>query len=552
MERKSKKEIFIEKANATHGGFYNYDKVDYVDSQTKVCIICPEHGEFWQTPSAHIRGNKCPLCANESRGRYDRMTLEDFVKKSSEVHHNKYIYTNTVYKNIREKVSIICPEHGEFFQTPSAHLSGKGCPKCAHRGLSNEELINEFRKIHGDKYDYSKTVLDKMNEKVVIICPEHGEFLQSPTKHLSGQGCPKCADEKRSQEKVMETNEFIEKANIIHKNKYDYSKTVYTGTYNQVKIICPKHGEFIQRANDHLSGHGCPFCGNNISNGEIEIIEFIKSLGFVVESRNRTILKDGKEIDILVPEKNVGIEYDGLLWHSDNFKDKNYHLRKTEECNASGIRLIHIFEDEWVNKKDIVKSMISNILGVTERRIFARKCIVKEISGNVSGKFIDENHIQGKAVSKINLGLFDGDELVSVMTFGKPRLSLGHKKCKYDYELIRFCSKLNTSVVGAAGKLMSYFIKEYSPGSIVSYCDRRWGTGNMYEKIGFILDHKSKPNYFYIEGNNRKNRFRYHKAALVKMGYDKDKSESEITKEIGISRIYDCGTLVYEWKREDV
>lgn len=552
MKQKDKKELFIKKANATHNGFYCYDKVNYVDSQTKVCIICPEHGEFWQTPSAHIRGNKCPICANESRGRYKRMTLEEFVEKSNKVHNGKYIYKNTSYKNVKEKVLIICPEHGEFWQTPLAHLSGKGCPKCAHKGLNDEELVKEFRKVHGDKYDYSKTVLKKMNEKVIIICPEHGEFLQSPTKHLAGQGCPKCAADKVSKEKIMDTAEFIEKANGIHQNKYDYSKTIYTGTYNQVKIICPKHGEFMQRANDHLSGHGCPHCGNNMSSAETEIISFIESLGLSVESRNRTILPNGKEIDILIPEKGVGIEYDGLLWHSDKYKNKDYHLRKTEECADSGIRLIHVFEDEWVNKRDIVKSMLSNILGMTERRIFARKCHIKEISWKDSSEFISKNHIQGRTASKINIGLFYGDELVSVMTFGKPRLSLGHKKKTYDYELIRFCNKLNTSVVGAAGKLMSYFVKHYSPWSIVSYCDRRWSNGNMYEKLGFTLDHTSKPNYFYVDGCNRKNRFRYHKAALVRMGYDVEKSESEITKEIGLSRIYDCGTFVYVWKREDV
>ena len=550
MKQKDKKNAFIEKSVKVHGGYYLYDKVDYIDSQTKVCITCPKHGDFWQTPSAHSRGDSCPKCADERRGRYKRMSFDEFVKRANEVHENKFDYSLAEYKNIREKVTIICPEHGEFRQTPLAHiLNGQGCPKCAHKGLDRDEIIKEFRGVHGDRYDYSKAVFGKLNDKVIIICPEHGEFLQSPTKHLSGQGCPKCAALKRREKMLMTTPEFIEKARVVHGDRYDYRATVYSGTYNKVKIVCPEHGEFWQIANDHLEGHGCPVCGNNASTGENEITDYIKSLGFGVETRNRSILSNGREIDIFVPEKNIGIEYDGLLWHSDKFKERDYHLRKTEECAERGVRLIHVFEDEWQFKKDTVKSMISNALGVTGKRIFARKCVVREIGGKEAWKFIQRNHIQGRASASVNIGLFHEDKLVSVMTFGKPRVLLGHKKKAYDYELIRFCSEIGVSVVGGAGKLLSYFIKTYSPGSIISYCDRRWGTGGMYERIGFKFDHSSQPNYFYVVGNNRKNRFRYNKSALVKMGYDKDKSEREITQELGIPRIYDCGTKVYVWKR---
>lgn len=549
---KDKRELFIEKANEKHGKFYLYDKVDYVDSQTKVCIICPEHGEFWQAPSSHLRGNGCPKCANEKRGRFKRMTPDEFFRSAANVHDNKYDYSKSEYKNMNEKICIICPEHGEFWQTPLAHLHGKqGCPKCSHRGLNREEMIDEFNKIHGNTYDYSKFVLGKMNEKAIFICPKHGEFLQSPTKHLKGQGCPKCAVENRKKKQTMDTGKFVEKAKIVHEGKnYDYGESVYTGTYEKVKIICPKHGEFYQVANYHLSGHGCPHCGNVVSSAETEIASFIESLGIEVETRNRTVLLGSREIDVFMPEKNVGIEYDGLVWHSDRFKEKNYHLEKTEECRKAGVRLIHVFEDEWCNKKDIVKSMLANVLGVTKERIPARKCEVREIDYKTAHEFVENNHIQGWSVSKINLGLFYGEEIVSVMTFGSPRLSLGHKEKKYDYELIRFCSKLNTSVIGAAGKLFSYFLKAYDPASVISYCDRRWSIGNMYEKIGFKFDHASQPNYFYVEGNNRKNRFRYRKTLLVGMGYDKNKSEKEITEELGIPRIYDCGTFVYIWKKE--
>ena len=207
MKHKTKTEVFIEKAMKTHGDSYSYEKVEYLDSQTKVCIICPKHGEFYQTPAAHVRGCGCPDCANERRGRYERMTPDEFISRAKEVHGDKYDYSKAEYRGSGRKVCIICPEHGEFWQSPLAHIHGKqGCPKCAHRGLGRDELIAEFKKVHGDKYDYSRFEVGKMNEKSCIICPEHGEFWQSPTKHLRGQGCPKCA------RKNFTTEHFIEKS----------------------------------------------------------------------------------------------------------------------------------------------------------------------------------------------------------------------------------------------------------------------------------------------------------------------------------------------------
>jgi hypothetical protein len=214
--------------------------------------------------------------------------------------------------------------------------------------------------------------------------------------------------------------------------------------------------------------------------------------------------------------------------------------------------LIHVFEDEWSEKKDIIKSMLKNILGKTENSIYARKCTISAVDKETKKKFLNENHIQGNVATPINIGLFYGGELVSLMCFGKPRLNLGRKKCfEGEYELLRFCNRLNTTVVGGASKLFKYFIDNYKPSSVISYCDRRWSVGGMYETLGFSFDHNSEPNYYYIDGNNRKNRFKYRKSELVKEGYDVEKSEREIMHERGIKRIYDCGTKVYIWKKRD-
>ena len=542
-------ERFIEKSNKRHNNKYDYSKVEYIDSLSKVCIICPQHGEFWQTPQAHVRGNGCPKCANIKRGDTFRSNGVLFSEKASKIHGGRYEYRPELYVNAMTKIPIICPEHGEFLMTPMAHLNGQGCPKCAGKGLSTEELIKKFIEVHGERYDYSKVVFEKMHSKVCIVCREHGEFWQTPSKHLLGQGCPKCGIDKRSNAKTLTTSNFVEKAKKVHGDIYDYSKTEYKGTYEYLTITCRKHGDFHQRANDHLNGHGCPICGNNMSLAENEINEYIEGLGYVTNKKDRSILGN-KEIDILVPSAKLGIEYDGLYWHSDEFRNKNYHINKTEECIAANIRLIHIFEDEWSDKKEIIKSMLSNILGKTHKKIYARNCEIKEVQQKEKIDFLNANHIQDNVSSKINYGLYYNDELVSLMCFGKPRINLGSKNTKDDeYELLRFCNKLYTTVIGGASKLFKYFIKTYNPSLITSYCDRRWSIGSMYEILGFTLSHKSQPNYYYIQGNNRKNRFKFRKSELIKEGFDSNKSESEIMKERGIHRIYDCGTLVFKWRK---
>ena len=189
-----KKKRFIDKAIKKHGNKYDYSKVEYTDSLTKVCIICPEHGEFWQTPQAHVRGNGCPKCANIKRGDAFRSNIDEFITRANEVHHGKYIYDRTSYVNSMTKVPILCLEHGTFWMTPMAHLNGQGCPKCAGNvRMTKEKFIEKARKVHGDRYDYSRVEYLNNATPVIIKCAEHGEFLQRPAVHFRGCGCPKCS-----------------------------------------------------------------------------------------------------------------------------------------------------------------------------------------------------------------------------------------------------------------------------------------------------------------------------------------------------------------------
>ena len=252
MPKKLTKEEFIKKSKEKHGDKYDYSKVEYVNSATKVCIICPEHGEFWQIPRDHTRGIGCSKCGGSCV-----LTKEEFIEKARKKHGDKYDYSKVEYVNSQTKVCINCREHGEFWQIPRDHLSGYGCSKCS--GLyvpTTEEWVASARKVHGDKYDYSKVDYVKNNIKVCIICPKHGEFWQTPNNHLSGYGCSKC-----SGLYVPTTEEWIASARKKHGDKYDYSKVEYVNSKTKVCIICHEHGEFWQVPNSHLQGCGCQKCG---------------------------------------------------------------------------------------------------------------------------------------------------------------------------------------------------------------------------------------------------------------------------------------------------
>lgn len=465
-----------------------------------------------------------------------------------------YDYSNITDSTTNDNVTVICPIHGEFHKRLGRLLKGSGCPKCSGKARkTKDDFIKEANDIHKGEYDYSKAEYKNAHTKICIICPQHGEFYQTPTNHLNGNGCPKCKQNNLVKQFSSNNNNFIEKANKIHKGKYDYSKTNYKNNFTPIEIICPKHGSFYQLPHNHLQGKSCPRCGAVISHFEDEVSSFIVDELKIEIIRNDRKILEGNEIDILIPHYKIGIECDGLKWHSEEYKPNNYHLDKTEKCKEKGIRLIHIFEDEWEFKKNIVKDKIKTLIGCNTERIYARdkNCSVKIPSLEEKRDFLNQNHIQGDVNDTIRYGLYYKDELIALMTFGKPRINLGRKATRDDeYELLRYCSKIGFNAVGGAGKLFKRFISEHSPKVIISYCDMRYSIGGLYEKIGFKLSHISQPNYYYIIGNNRKNRFKFRKSELIKEGFDPNKTEHEIMLERGIYRIYDCGNLVYEWKKE--
>lgn len=546
MNREDK---FFKNAKKVHGDTYDYSKVVYVDARTNVDIICRKHGVFPQKPDNHTSGSGCSKCGRERSEKAKLLKEEDFLLKSKILHNNFYGYNNIIFVDAGTKVNIDCPIHGSFPQTPTQHLQGRGCKECGYAKTaekhrkSTEDFITKAVTVHGDRYDYSISEYKKATEDIKIICKIHGEFSQSAINHTTGSGCYDCGQESSNNSKFSNTEDYIKKAIKVHKGIYTYENVSYNRADETVIINCKKHGEFKQLAYNHLNGKGCPKCVGIVSKAETEIKDFISEY-IEVEQSNRKVL-DGKEIDIFIERLNVGIEYNGLYWHSDKHKERDHLLDKTKTAENKGIKIVHVFEDEWLYKKEIVKSRLLNLIGKTPNKIFARKCKIKEVSSKEVSKFLDENHIQGKLGATVRLGLYYNEELVSLMTFGELRKNLGQTKKEGSFELLRFCNKLNTNVIGGASRLLKYFTENTEYNEIISYADRRWSTGELYETLGFNKQKETKPNYFYTKGAIRESRFKFRKDVLVSKGYDKNKTEKEIMEELGYSRVYDCGSFKY-------
>ncbi len=292
----------------------------------------------------------------------------------------------------------------------------------------------------------------------------------------------------------------------------------------------------------------CTVCNpinKNISGLEIQLTSFIKNNCINIITNSKDIIKP-YELDIYLPDLNLAFEFNGVYWHNELNKEDDYHYKKTDLCLEKGIQLIHVWEDDWMYKQDIVKSMILNKLGKTINKIFARKTIIKEITDNkLIKEFLENNHLQGFVGSKIKIGLFYENDLVSLMTFGNLRKTMNSKSDNNQYEMLRFCNKLNTNVIGGASKLFNYFIKTYNPKQVISYADRSYSNGDLYEQLGFKLQDITAPNYYYVIDGIRKYRFGFRKDILIKEGYDPSKTEHEIMLERKIYRIYNSGNYKF-------
>jgi hypothetical protein len=277
------------------------------------------------------------------------------------------------------------------------------------------------------------------------------------------------------------------------------------------------------------------------------VLEFIKS------NTEKEILESYRgfkkyEIDIYIPEDKIGFECNGLWWHSELYRNKEYHLEKRKFFEEKGINIINIWEDDWKFKKNIVESRILYKLFGIESKIYARKCEIRNVNTKESKIFLDNNHIQGNCISKYRIGLYYNDELVSLISFGSLRKNLGKNSIEDNYELLRFCNKKNINIIGSFSKLLNFFENKYNPKSIISYCDKSYSSGKSYTSLKFSLEKETSPNYWYFHKDHgiRINRWNFRKDKLVKEGFDNSKTEIEIMKSRNYYRIWDCGSYLFK------
>ena len=499
---------------------------------------------------------------------------------------------NTTVKEYKEKYGdVVTPEYRQLKQQQNA---GKNNPNYGNH--LPKESKDRISKANKGKTPHNKNKKMSEDQKIVLSkkAKERNALWQENNNHpLLGRKHSQETREKIKQKRANQiiTKEQVQKA-LETKRSRGYDLAIFRGkthsdetkkkiskastktnkikTENSIKeaeVRLKEFGYNLHSTLDNLFSIECITCGTKFTRTrqyataskinakmcptcypplkgtsvyEQEIYNFLKDYT-TVETNNRSVISP-KEIDLLLPDKKIGIEFNGLYWHSDKYKNSDYHIEKKKAAIANNIDLIHIFEDEWVNQKDIVKSRLLSWINCSPEVVYARKCRVKEIDSKTANRFLRENHIQGSGRSNIRLGLYYNESLVSVMTFLNNDISKNIK----GWELNRFCSRKFTQVVGSASKMFKYFLNIYNPVSVSSFCDLRWNKKEtVYEKLGFEFIHNSPPNYWYFlpaEG------IRYHRFSLRKPVTSK-LTERELRESQGYLRIYDCGSSKWVWKK---
>lgn len=495
---------------------YNFVGAVYTSALERITgVVCPEHGEFSQYSARFRKGWGCPDCGVEVRASGRRADAEEYFAKVALLHKGKYTYPAVKLANMNARITVTCPDHGDFETTANRHYYRKqGCPQCG--GLSRGVRTS--------------------GKNVGVLAAE-----TSKRKHAAM---------------------FVERAIDAHGAIYDYSKVTYSTAKNIVEIVCPKHGSFHQRAEHHLlRKQGCPSCGQK-SAGEQAVAEFLTTFTGV-ERRNRTVLKP-KELDIYLPELKLAVEYCGEYFHGVASADeislkKRNHITKHRYCAELGIRLITLFELEWKERNQQVRRLLRAAVGKLKGRVFARKCDVKSVPIKQAREFFEKYHIQGGSGTGEHYGLYWNEKLVACMrfTFGGNDRGTGAKN--RSWTLSRYATRIN--VVGGASRLFSAFVQEHQPEEVKSFSDNRFYSGGMYEKLGFVLDAELPEDYQVWSpklGLRPKSHYqrRQLQTRLDEHGVDDTfdaetdpRTESEMTYLMGCRRLYDCGKKRWLWRK---
>jgi len=470
---------FVELALKLHGNKYNYNQVTEI-SKRKLKIYCNTCKKyFYQSKSRHLNSLGCRECAGNKQ-----LTTDKFKKIAEKLHGNKYNY-DLIEGPIshRKKIEIYCNRCNKtFIQKVSSHLEGSGCTACHLDSLRNSDFVERAKQVNGDKYGYDQVIYERRTAKVKILCNRCGQyFWQTPDSHLCGWvGCDNCRINK-----TITNKDFIERSKEIHGNKYNYDKIEYKNYRSKIKIYCNNCNQFfIQIAGNHLKGSGCPYCTD--SNFQVEVYNFINDME-PAEYNNRKEIYPS-ELDIYIPNFKLAIELNGTYWHSDFYLHKNYHLEKSIKCENKGINLIQIFENEYNNKKEIVKSLLKSFIN-KNTTINALQCDVKELNNETLISFIRSNSIYNNIKATINLGLFYNDKAVAVMGIN-------------DSIIVNYTELIDNKIINGINRLVNYFVVKYIPDKIAVEDDRRISYFDIYKWMGFNREKIIEPReYLNYRGN---------------------------------------------------
>lgn len=487
---------------ANYVGKYDFSNSVYAGMNNKIFFICPKHGKIDMDAKNVISGKTCKKCSFEERGGKKRTTQTTYIARASLAHKNKYTYEYVKYSGLKNKIKIVCPEHGIFEQTADDHINGAGCKKCFHTYHRGKSQID---------------TLDSFNEKLNNVF----------------SGCLK----------------------LLSKE--------YLNSQEDIFVTCTKHGgELISKPYRLSAGENpCTRCNHMKSAPEQAIADYL-SIFTDIKQRDKLLIKP-KELDIYIPTSNLAIEFHGMYWHShfnndDEDKDKHKTYDKYKACAEKNIRLITIYETEWQNRQPQIKRLLRNAIGKTKGKLMARKCQVSMVPHTEAKAFFEKYHPQGGDGSGTHYGIYWKTKLVACMRFSLGSNDRGNTKTR-DWTLSRYATRVN--VLGGASKLFKAFVKEQDPDLIKSFSDNRYFSGGMYEQLGFELVSESMPDYqvwsqkkglfpksHYQRRNIQKRLLEHGKDEVYNHETD-ERTEREMTYLMGAGRIYDCGKKKWVWTK---
>lgn len=524
------REVVIKK---NYPDFYQYitDNYPYISFSEKlywyfnnikikpVCLRCGKPVKFINTTLGYAQ-YCCKACANKDTTK---------IEKTKQICIEKYGGVAPICSNeVKSKMK-------------NTMLDRYGVENCQQ----NKEISNRTKKTIINKYGGQGNASDELKQKYISTCiDKYGVSNSSRSETIK----EKISIGKR--QSIINSNE-----NIID----------YFEENNNLMCVCRcphadcnkcKEKQFIIESSllANRISHNIEICTNLLpykplsSSYELYLAEFLDEHNIEYQRSVRNIIS--KELDLYIPSYNIAIEFNGIFHHSDERKPNNYHINKYKECQEKGIQLISIWEDQFINKQDIVKSIILSKLGIYKERLYARKCTIEKVDSKIANAFYINNHLQSKCSASVHYALMYNNKIVAMMSFG--RRSLGNN-FNNEWELIRYCSKTHINIIGGASRLFNRFIKEYSPKRIVSWSSNDISNGDMYKKLGFEFENISS-SYWYISNTmKRYHRSNFSKSNLIKKDLikkDDERSEREITKELGFIRIFDTGQTKWIWKND--